>query len=416
MTTHSTDVIVIGGGPAGIAAVCRLLASGQRVTWVDQAARPGGQIWRASLPPAWQPRLDAASGSAALTHLPGHAVIAVESGTTLLLQDQLDPRRPALRVQAPRLLLALGARERFLPFPGWTLPGVHGAGGLQALVKNGWPVAGKRVVLAGSGPLLLAAADTARAAGAKVLLIAEQASRAALSRFALGLPAAKLAQAAALRWRLRGTAYRPDCRVTQAFGDGRLEALQLDDGRRIDCDMLGIGFGLQPNTGLASALGCRIDNTTGAIAIDAQQRTSQPAVWAAGECCGVGGVDKALAEGEIAALQILGEGTPAPLRRRHERALAFAARLSGTFTLRPELLRPPEAGDTIVCRCEDVTIGALRAQPSWRDAKLQTRCGMGACQGRICKPIVRDLFGWHDESPPREPLQPAPLRAFIARD
>jgi len=411
---HAADVIVIGGGPAGIAAVCRLLAGGRRVIWVDQAARPGGQIWRAGLPPDWQRRLDAARG-AALTHLPGHAVVAVENDLTLLLQDQLEPRRPALRVQAPRLLLALGARERFLPFPGWTLPGVHGAGGLQALVKNGWPVAGKRVVLAGSGPLLLAAADTARAAGAQVLLIAEQAPRAALSRFALGLPAAKLAQAAALRWRLRGTAYRSACRVTAAFGDGRLEALQLDDGRRIECDMLGIGYGLQPNTGLAAALGCGIDGTTGAINVDAQQRTSRPAVWAAGECCGIGGVDKALAEGEIAALQILGEDTPAPLRRRHERALAFAARLSAGFALRPELLHPPEA-NTIVCRCEDVTIGALRGQPSWRDAKLQTRCGMGACQGRICKPIVHDLFGWQDESPPREPLQPAPLRAFLAPD
>jgi len=160
--TLAADVIVVGAGPAGLAAVGRLLRAGQRVIWVDQGARPGGQVWRSAVPPRW-----AINAHRNLQQLAGHAVIATDGPARLLVQSLIVPASPALQVTAPKMLLALGARERFLPFPGWTLPGVHGAGGLQALVKNGWPVRGRRVLLAGSGPLLLAAADTMLAAGSR---------------------------------------------------------------------------------------------------------------------------------------------------------------------------------------------------------------------------------------------------------
>ena len=401
------DVIVVGGGPAGIAAVCRLVPAGLSVIWIDHAAKPGGQIWRAGLPAAWSESLATLNGK--LTHLPGHAVIAAVPGR-LLVQNTLDPQAAAIRVEAPQILLALGARERHLPFPGWTLPGVHGAGGLQALAKSGWPLLKKRVMLTGSGPLLLAAADTVKAAGASVVLVAEQAGSAALTRFALRLSLPKLSQAAGLKWRLRGVPYRSGLWVTQALGDRKLEAVMLSDGSTVACDTLGIAYGLLPNSELGAALGCRLD-AQGAIEVDARQQTAVPGVLAAGECTGIGGVDKALVEGELAALQILGQ-SGASLQRRHKQALAFAKRLESTFALRPELLRLADA-KTLVCRCEDVTFGQLKAQRSWRDAKLQTRCGMGACQGRICRPIACELLGWQDASTPREPLQPAPLRAFI---
>ena len=404
----NADVIVVGAGPAGIAAVCRLVAAGRSVTWVDSSTKAGGQIWRAGLPDAWARKLAAAQAQAGLRLLAGHAVIAAQ-GQELLLQDTLKPAAPALRISAPQILLALGARERFLPFPGWTLPGVHGAGGLQALAKNGWPLANKRVMLAGSGPLLLASAATALAAGASVVLIAEQAPRAALTRFAAGLPLQKMAQAAQLKWRLRKVPYRAGVWVVRALGERQLEAVELNDGRTIPCHALGIGFGLLPNTGLADLLGCRLQGQ--AIAVDAQQRTSQPGIYAAGECTGIGGVDKALIEGEIAATHMLGE-SDGPLQRQHGKAQAFAARLQSSFALRPELLQLADA-KTLVCRCEDVTLGALKSQRSWRDAKLQTRCGMGACQGRICQPIARELFGWDDAGTPREPMQPAPIRSFL---
>jgi len=417
MKLIEADVLVVGAGPAGIAACCRLVEAGRKVLWIDQQPRPGGQVWRAGLPPREAARLAAAEGLL-LQRLGRHTVFAAESPRELLLHDLQNPTAPSLCVRAPQLLLALGARERFLPFPGWTLPGVHGAGGLQALIKNGWPIAGQRLVLAGSGPLLLAAADTARAAGADLALIAEQAPARALLAFAAGLPFPKLSQAAGLRWRLRGLPYRAGCWVTRAIhanGTQRLEAVELSDGKRQwqePCDALGIGYGLLPNTELAELLGCKIE--ADAIAVDARLQTSLENVYAAGECTGIGGMDKAWIEGELAALQMLGAAADARLQGRHRAALAFAARLARHFALRPELLHLAEA-DTLICRCEDVSLGALRAQRGWREAKLQTRCGMGACQGRICGPIARQLLGWEEEARgrPRAPLQPLPVGALL---
>lgn len=403
MKRLQADVLVVGAGPAGMAAVQRLLQAGRQVIWIDNQAGPGGQIWRGQPPTAWQGLTE----QAGLTRLPLHAAIAADGPTSLLLHDTRQDL--ALRVEAPQLLLATGARERLLPFPGWTLPGITGTGGLQALVKGGWPIAGKRVVLAGSGPLLLAAANTVRAAGGQVLAIAEQAPPRALACFALRLPVAKAAQAGALRWRLRGSPYLPGTWVAQAHGDTRLEGLSLSNGQQLACDALGVGFGLLPNTELAALLGCALRDD--AIAVDANQRTSQTGIYAAGECTGIGGVDKSLLEGLRAAEAMLGL-TPSK-SRAHAQALAFGRRLAQGFALRAELLKLADAR-SIVCRCEDVRLGELKACGSWRDAKLQTRCGMGACQGRICGGITRELFGWA-EAPgqPRVPLQPVPLRVLL---
>lgn len=402
------QVLVVGAGPAGLAAVHRLLAADVSVLWIEQQGQPGGQIWRAGLPPAWAAAWQAMQRHPRLQHLPGHTVLGRSGECELLLDD--GQGRP-LRAAGEQMLLATGARERLLPLPGWTLPGVHGAGGLQALVKGGWPVRGQRIVLAGSGPLLLASADTLRAAGAQVLLIAEQASRAALARFALGLPPALQAQALGLRWRLRGTPYRTGCWPVRVLGTSEVEGVRLSDGEReweLSCDALGLGFGLLPNTELAQLLGCRVDPQ--GIAVDAQQQSSQPGIYAAGECTGFGGVHKALVEGELAACAILGQDG-APLRRRLHAARRHAARLARHFALRPELLKLADAR-TLVCRCEDVTWGELQRYPDWREAKLQTRCGMGACQGRICGPICRELLGWQERGL-REPLMPAPIACWL---
>ena len=391
----SADVIIVGAGPAGVAALLPLLAAGRRVIWVEQSARAGGQIWRASLPPAWQAALATALRNPLLSTCFGHTVFdaRTEQGEHRLRLHRLAaPHSPALKLQAPQLLLCLGAREKFLPFPGWTLPGVTGAGGLQALVKQGWPVREQQVVIAGSGPLLLAAADTVRSHGGHLSLIAEQASRSSLLAFAARMSPSKLAQAAGLAWRLRGITYRQGVWVQQALGEHKLEAVRLSDGHtswELACDALGVGFGLQANSELAQLLGCRL-REDGAIAVDEQLRTSCPGIWAAGECTGIGGVDKSIAEGRLAAQTLLGQ---TPNMRPRRQALAFGAQLQRSFALRPELLKLADA-HTLICRCEDVSFAALKAHSDWRDAKLQTRCGMGACQGRICGPITETLLGW----------------------
>jgi NADPH-dependent 2,4-dienoyl-CoA reductase/sulfur reductase-like enzyme len=307
------------------------------------------------------------------------------------------------------LILATGARERFLPFPGWTLPGVMGAGGLQALVKSGLPVSGKRVVVAGSGPLLLAVAANLSRAGAQVEGIFEQAGWLSLIGFGLTLAAhpAKLLEGAGYRWQARGAPFKPGWWAKRAHGEERLESVVVTDGRverEIPCDYLACGFHLVPNTELAQLLGCRMD--AGYVAVNARQETSVTGVLCAGEPTGIGGLDKAMVEGEIAGLvaaRRLGQAVQyAPIQQKFS---AFALRLDRAFSPRPELRALAEA-DTIVCRCEDVTRGALDGCANGREARLHTRCAMGPCQGRICGPATEFLFGWTAASA-RPPLYPA---------
>src|SRR5581483_11400365 len=143
------NIVVVGAGPAGLAAAEAALSNGARVAWLDAQATAGGQVWRKDVAHGWprdaQNVIERVTQHANATWMPQTQVISAESGQ-LLLQD---PSR-AWRITYDALILATGARELLLPFPGWTLPGVTGAGGLQALAKQGWPLAGRRVVIAGS--------------------------------------------------------------------------------------------------------------------------------------------------------------------------------------------------------------------------------------------------------------------------
>jgi hypothetical protein len=158
-------------------------------------------------------------------------------------------------------------------------------------------------------------------------------------------------------------------------------------------------------------LGCRIKN--GFVVTDDQQSTSLPNVYCAGEPTGIGGVERALVEGEIAGFCAAGHTARAlRLRRTHRAMNSFVRALQQAFELDPELRNLP-APDTLVCRCEDVHLSALREHRSWRDAKLLTRCGMGPCQGRICGAATEFLFGWTPDSV-RPPLLPARIASLSA--
>ncbi|MGW8391924.1 FAD-dependent oxidoreductase [Pseudoduganella sp. HUAS MS19] len=416
--TQFFDILIVGAGPAGLAAAHAASSTGmpgkRSIAIVDDNPLAGGQIWRGG--PAKQQEQRArqlwqgieAAGN--VSFLPGTRVLMQTQPGELLVQDAEQART----IRYNQLILATGARELLLPFPGWTLPGVTGAGGLQALAKGGYPVQGKRVVVAGTGPLLLAVAATLKERGAIVAAIVEQAGMPALARFAAGLALtpAKAVQAVRLGVALRGIPYFANSYVTTARGDVQLTSVQIQrKGAKldIDCDYLACGYGLLPNTELARALGCDIEQ--GAVKTDPWQRTSVPNVLCAGEGTGVGGVDLALVEGRIAGLAACGEGL-AP-EQFTERTLwqGFAARLARTFALREELRTLAQA-DTIVCRCEDVCHEELREQPTWRSAKLHTRCGMGPCQGRICGNATDFLYGWRPDAV-RTPISPARAGSII---
>lgn len=410
------DLLIVGAGPAGLAAARAAAPGGGRIVLIDDNLAPGGQIWRhgpgVHLPAQAQALRAAVAACTNVAVWTGTRVLAATAPDELLL-DQ--PHR-TVRLRWQRLILCTGARELLLPFPGWTLPGVTGAGGLQALIKAGWPVAGERVVVAGTGPLLLAVASTAAQAGAQVVGVIEQAPVMRLARLALGLARwpAKLAQALTLAPRH----YRTGAVVAAALGDRQLEAVQLRLGlqpdaatRTVACDRLACGYGLVPNVQLGQLLGCALDSATGhapALRVDGLQATTRQRVWAAGECTGIGGSELALAEGTIAGLCASDQTDAArSWQHRRDRWQAFAGRIAQAFALDPALQTLPEP-DTLVCRCEDVPWRAVQAHAGWTEAKLQTRCGMGACQGRVCGAALQVLKGWTPPAP-RMPLVPAAI-------
>ncbi|MGR4882433.1 NAD(P)/FAD-dependent oxidoreductase [Streptomyces sp. LARHCF249] len=476
--SEPADLAVVGAGPAGLAAAVTAAELGLRVTVLDAGERPGGQFYRHPAPAlgaarpealhhAWpdfatrEAALRAHESAGRITYLRAHHVWTVVPGAGAgagagrrtdtdtdtgprgqaaagpaaewTLHAVAGPEEQAATVHAAAVLLATGAYERQLPFPGWTLPGVIGAGGAQAMLKAGLVLPGKRVVVAGSGPLLLAVAGSLAAAGATVPAVVEAA---AYTAYATRIPVllrnpGKLAEAATYGAALARHHVRLLSRhaVTEAHGTDRVEAVTLarldrdwrplpGTARRIPCDALAVGHGLVPQLELATGLGCatrRSPDGTVALDLDAEQRTSVPGVWSAGETGGIGGAGLALAEGEIAAHAIAGRPVPAALTRARDRLRAFADAMAAAHR--------PGSGwtgwlrdDAVVCRCEEVPAGRIReaaGELGARDArtvKLLTRAGMGWCQGRMCGPAVAALAG-EDPAPDRRPLScPVPLR------
>lgn len=460
----SHPLVILGAGPAGLAAADAASSNGLSVVLVDENHAAGGQIWRGG-PGQWSdPRAarlwNALKDRPNVQFMPGTRVVAAAAQGTLLLESEDGARM----LHWERAVVCSGARELLLPFPGWTLPGVTGAGGLQALIKGGMPVRGKRVVVAGTGPLLLAVADTVVRAGGELVAIAEHCSSGALARFASGLALrhhAKFAQAVRLFAGLRRVPYLRGATVLQATslrgrswpaetgaqnlhsqpvfgpvatatglnggresgsfstrlastpataqtpgGGAALESVMIEwSGRRADyeCDFLACGFGLVPVLEVAALFGCAIDS--GKVVVDACMRTSVGGVWAAGESTGIGGVDKALAEGRIAGRAAAGVQASAADARALGSARDFAALLEQAFKP-PAAMRAVCTPSTIVCRCEDVRAGALAPHDSWRAAKLQTRVGMGPCQGRVCGAACGFLYGW-ETGGMRPPVFPA---------
>ncbi len=420
--TFAFDIVVVGAGPAGLTAATTAAQAGKRVALLDENLRAGGQIWRASLgkqqPDPAKVRAIAlfeASGAALFT---GRQVVDARMPGELNVWVETTQRLETFAFG--QLILATGARERFLPFPGWTLPGVFGAGGLQALVRSGYNVRGKRVVVAGTGPLLLAVAAHLKQDGAEIVSVHEQAPMRRLVLFGAGLLSrpTKIRQGFGFRAELARVPYRAGSWVVEAEGVERVTGVRLSDRRNTwttSCDLLACGFHLVPNIELAAVLGCR--SAEGAVQVDSDQQTSVADVYCAGEPTGVAGLDAAMVQGEIAGLSAAGcRQEAAALHRKRDAEAAFGRAMSRAFALRKELLNLAKP-DTIICRCEDVRFGQVRAhathQGSWTDAKLQTRCGMGSCQGRMCGPALETMFGWRNTSV-RPPLFPIPVAALCS--
>lgn len=339
------------------------------------------------------------------------SVIAAPADGVLLAERANQP----CEIHWQKLILATGARELFLPFPGWTLPGVIGPGGLQALVKNGWPISEKRVVICGTGPLLLAVANGLKSYGARIVSVAEQAPLGRIMEFGFHLlrHPGKIVQGIGLKAGLLGVPFRCGVWPVNAEGGDSLQHVTLTNGRNTwaeDCDFLACGFHLVPNVELPLALGCDLEN--GYVRVDRWQTTSAANVYCAGEPTGIGGADCALTEGQIAGYAASGQTAQAEALFKQRAAWhSFRTSLARTYALREEL-KALAADDTLLCRCEDVSFGRVKQLSGWREAKLLSRCGMGACQGRVCGAAAKFVLGWGMESV-RPPILPARVGSLI---
>ncbi|GAA2058509.1 NAD(P)/FAD-dependent oxidoreductase [Catenulispora yoronensis] len=370
--------------------------------------------------------------------------VSVAVGTAFKVLTDRGP------IAATSVVLATGAYERVVPFPGWDLPGVFTAGGAQALLKGNLVLPGRRVVVAGTGPLLLPVAAGLAAAGANVLGLydANRVRGYAKHPIPLLTNPAKLAEGLdfARRFLRHRVPLRSGYLVVEAQGTDLLEAVVLarPDGtgrRRVECDALAIGYGLAPQIDLGLTLGCEpryLADGTVALRVDTDQRTTVPGFYAVGETAGVAGVQTSLAEGEIAGLAIAaqagGGSRPADavaLRRRRDRQRAFADVIRLQHPV-PPAWRAHLTGDTVVCRCEEVSAHAVTeavaelGAADARTVKLLTRAGMGWCQGRVCGYAVACLAQRDPDVPPsaadllaaaKRPLaRPVPLGVLAEQD
>lgn len=427
------DLVVVGAGPAGLAAAVAAGEHGLRVAVVDAGQQPGGQFWRhpaeqhASEEPRGQhgrrrftdlrDRLRRLEAESAVARLAGRQVwfIDADEGGFRLYLTAVAGRTAPSKVAAARVILCPGGYDRQLPVPGWDLPGVMSAGGVQALLKGHGTVAGRRVVVAGTGPFLLPVATGLAEAGADVVAICESGSPGGWARTpvrSVAVPS-KAFEAVAYTVQLarHRVPYRTRTVITQVHGEheaARVSLGRLDRHGRLrpdaettdlDVDLVAFGWGFTPSLELPLAIGAttRVDaDESLVVAVDRSQRTSIVRAYAAGEVTGVGGAALAQAEGELAGLTAAGDAGH-PVAARRVRRLQRSMTRGRSFAAAMHLAHPVPKGwqdwlreDTLLCRCEEVTVGDVRSvRDSWgaidaRTVKSLVRPGMGWCQGRVC--------------------------------
>jgi thioredoxin reductase/bacterioferritin-associated ferredoxin len=463
------ELVILGAGPGGLAAATEASRAGASVTLLDENPKPGGQIYRqfhegfhvtspATLGHDYmrgQKLLDEFSSLRdRVALLDGALVWGLFNGNELAFHRGEN----SYSVRYGKLIIAAGAYDRPVPFPGWTLPGVFTAGGAQTLVKTQRVLPGEKFLLAGTGPLQLTLANQIADAGGRVEAIAEAGH---VDNWF------KLAASALGQWQLLSDAMRyllgirkariPLWRnhiIVEARGDGQVEeavVAQVDRDWRpkggtrktLKVDTICVGYGFVPSVELTRLAECehRYEPRLGGwIPVrDHNMETSVPGVYAVGDCTGVAGSLVAIEEGRIAgisAARSLGHLSAGEARKSMEPS---RRRLGGLARLRRVLdeVSAPRPGlfelandDTIVCRCEEITLGQIKEAlaegalaedaTGMRELKRTTRMGMGPCQGRMCGPAIQEMIAREKNLPhgsighlnPRPPVKPVPLKAL----
>lgn len=443
------DLLIVGAGPAGMAAAITARRHGLEVLVLDEQQAPGGQIWRAVertsardsiLGAAYVEGRDVvetfrASGA---VYLPGSRVWQIETGFRALFTRGSQ----AEAIEARSVVLATGAQERAVPFQGWTLPGVMTVGAAQILLKSAGQVPAGQVCIAGSGPLPLLYAVQFMRAGGQIASYLDT-TPTGQWRHALGhLPRALLASAdlaKGLVWmqalRKSKSTIARGVQEIEACGEERLTAVRYRQRRgepiSVECDTLLVHEGVVPHLHAPLSLECEIYWNSAqdcfSPILDEWGQTKRRNLFVAGDGAGIGGAKAALLRGELSALRICAQlekltedaasDAVRAIRRKLRRELAARPFLDALFKPRREIFDP--ADSTVVCRCEEIAAGEIRAlagvgSPGPNQIKAATRAGMGPCQGRMCGHTVTQILSASQSRPPadigffhiRSPIKP----------
>ncbi len=439
----SDHVIIVGSGLAGLAAADILSRYGLHLLVIDDNAHIGGQLLR-KLPHAaaadkrFEPdrlkrqgaRMAARIKKSNVQVLNGAQVLGIYPEHILLVEDSLGH---VSEYRAAALILATGARERQLPFKGWTLPGVMSTGAAQILMKSSGILPGRKTLIGGCGPLMLVLAAEILANRGEVLAVLDQSSAGMKLKAVTAGPAIwpKLLEGATYLARMAAArvSMKQGVRIVEARGRNQLEevvAASVDvDGRIVrgteriyPTDTLAVGYGFSPNIELPQQAGCDINysEAKGGWFVDVgdAMKTTVGDIYAAGETTGIAGAGKSFIEGRLAAWDILKkrsvvdrqtyESNARPLMRQRSRQVQYGRFLNHLCRLQPGCYADiPD--ETVICRCEEITMGTIRSQlknnfTTMNGIKKATRGGMGNCQGRICGPVLFDILSAHSQRPP----------------
>lgn len=468
MGDFDTDICVIGGGPAGIAAALEAAKSGVHVTLIDERPELGGQIYR-RFPNEFQvneSELDkkyldreyqeAKSLIKEVENYKGKIEKIVEAKVWGIFPNKevvfiLNEKN--IKLKCRKLILSEGAYERPAPFPGWTLPGVYTAGGAQSLLKTQRVLPGKKFLLSGTGPLQLVLANQLVKVGAEVVAVLEASSQlnfkhlAALGR---NIPLMKEGLDYLKNLRNAKVPFLKGHTIVEALGSDELEAAvyaKVDRDwkpipgteKEVEIDTVCLGYGFVSSTWLTQYCGCehKYNDTLGCWVpvCDEKMETSVRGVYAAGDCAGVTGHLAALEEGRIAGISVSRELEAIsqeeankryrPLVKKLMRVRKFQSAMNQISKIRPGLYSRL-TDDTIICRCEEVTLGKVKEMLRYEGnidlnaVKRMTRTGMGNCQGRMCMTAIADVIAIEKQVPQKDlgfvtyrpPAMPIPLKSF----
>jgi thioredoxin reductase len=461
-----TEIIVIGAGPAGISASIESAKSGASVTLIDDKRELGGKVLRqitddrTALFANKQERETASRLFAELKKIGGNIKIkqntvmwGIFDEKTIAFFSENDGHTDEGQLRAKKIIIASGAFDRTIPFPGWTLPGVWTLGGLNTMVNHQRVLPGKKILVAGTGPLLLLLANNLIKAGAEVAGIVEiKSAKDYLLQAASILSGGYLLKTGIQYINNIRKNNIPVCRshvLCAAQGEDKVSKAVINKvdkrwapiagtEKEFDVDAIAVGYGLIPSLELTRLFRCehQFDENLGywkAIHND-KMETTVPGIFVAGDGASVKGYHAAIEEGKIAGIvassqlgYIAGAEVKKMIQARQkksQRLQRFGSAINSFSTSKPGILNII-TDDTVICRCEDVTMktvreGVANSASDINHLKRKTRMGMGFCQGRFCGQVVNELLWRLSENPkereiftPRVPVYPLPFSALI---